>query len=606
MTSSILKSGRSERSANSFTDWELIGKGGFGEVFKAKNKLGDLVAIKKISKKHKHVRVEDEVRVLQKMSETARGRSRIVRFFEYFADEKFTYIVMEYCDRGTLRDYVRTAGPLDLITAADVLSQLIEGLSFMHEYGIMHRDLTASNVLISRIKDGRLFVKLSDFGLTKRAPAKAAYGTCLGTPGYIAPQVRNRQEYGKEADIYSLGAILFYMLNQIEPHNHSWENDGCPRFSNCKQSDEKALDALTRMMWKQEDKRITLKELENHPFVMLAHERRLQDMNLNPPRVHLTDSGRGSSGQTGSNYRARSLSRCRHANRENNFCHDCKTSLAVYPPSYTLRPVTNVSVPKREVRKIVSADMLSMLPSAKPTNFTDSSVPPVKKNLLNHQYEWPIPDVRHLEYIHTNNYGRCAIRKDVNPAMVYEMPDENFNAKLIFEVYSNTIPNKQRLVVYEPEQVVKIPSGREPFIKKNFSSEKKFRSRDDVLNASEDIKCGYRRIHQFINFIKTKVSRCYIKHAFGHSGYNLDMKYNNAIELNFNGMKAAQAANGEFNTGFSAFTPEQQIIAKCGCLKLRHMADNSIFDQLSSSDRKAAENYLKKPFAILWAKDPAR
>lgn len=45
---------------------------------------------------------------------------------------------------------------------------------------------------------------------------------------------------------------------------------------------------------------------------------------------------------------------------------------------------------------------------------------------------------------------------------------------------------------------------------------------------------------------------------------------------------------------------EQQVIAKCGCLKLRHMADNSIFDQLSGTERKAAENYLKKPFAILW------
>lgn len=65
-------------------------------------------------------------------------------------------------------------------------------------------------------------------------------------------------------------------------------------------------------------------ELEYHPFVRLAHERRLQEMNLNPPRAQLTDSGRGSSGQTGSNYRARSLSRCRHAHRDNNICHDCR------------------------------------------------------------------------------------------------------------------------------------------------------------------------------------------------------------------------------------------------------------------------------------------
>ncbi|KAI1723770.1 protein kinase domain-containing protein [Ditylenchus destructor] len=605
MTSSILKSARSERSASDYTQWERIGKGGFGEVFKAQNKLGELVAIKKIPKNHRYVRVEDEVRVLQQLTETARGRCRIVRFIEYFSDKDFTYIVMEYCDRGTLRDYVRKAGPLDLITAADVLSQLIEGLSFMHENGIMHRDITASNVLISRIKDGRLFVKLSDFGLTKRAPDKAAYGTCLGTPGYIAPQVRNRQAYGKEADIYSLGAILYFMLNQDEPHNHSWADDGSPRLPKCKKLDEKALDALTRMMWKQEDKRITLTELEYHPFVRLAHERRLQEMNLNPPRAQLTDSGRGSSGQTGSNYRARSLSRCRHAHRDNNICHDCRIPLAGNPASDTLRAVTNVSVPKRNVRKIISADYVSTYATTKPTNFVDSSAPAVKRN-LNHHYEWPIPDVRHLEYIHTNNYGRCAIRKDVNPAIVYEMPDKNFNAKLIFEVYFNTIPNKQRLVVYEPEQVVRIPNGREPFITKKFESEKKFRSQDDVLKANEDIKCGYRRIHQFINFIKTKVSRCYIKHAFGHSGYNLDLKYNDAIELNFNGTKATQTANGEFKTGFSEFTPEQQVIAKCGCLKLRHMADNSIFDQLSGTERKAAENYLKKPFAILWAKDTAR
>lgn len=108
---------------------------------------------------------------------STQGTNRIVKYIADFEDDNNNYIVMEYCEHGTLRDYIRKKGKLRneigmhdirltirfsvsvwLILAASVLSQLVEGVQLIHKLRFMHRDLTASNVLISRMDGDQLFV----------------------------------------------------------------------------------------------------------------------------------------------------------------------------------------------------------------------------------------------------------------------------------------------------------------------------------------------------------------------------------------------------------------------------------------------------------------
>ncbi|KAI1691868.1 protein kinase domain-containing protein [Ditylenchus destructor] len=593
---------QSDKPLDNYSDFSKIGKGGFGVVFRAKNRLGQVVAIKRISKHKGGKRVEEEIRVLKRLN-TGSGHHRIVKFFESFSDEEYTYIVMEYCERGTLKDYIKQNGHLDKKTAADVLSQLIEGVSIMHKNEIMHRDLTASNVLISRVTNGRLFVKISDFGLTKKTPLTAAHGTCLGTPGYIAPQVRERQAYGKQADVYSLGAILYVMLNGTEPGSISWDSQGNPEFTESLKDklDNRALDALKAMMCRYESKRITLEELDQHPFISLAHASRLQEMRLQSPaagisnKAVLADSGRG----TASGYNTRWNNSRHPVATNNNVRRDCAFDMSLMGND-TLRGLTHVP-------------MIDHMQASLPTHFKSQTkigskfVTPYASTIDTNQnsrksllYAWPIPDVRHLVYMSVNTFGRFAIRSDIMPSMVYEMADTNGNIKLIFELYNNTVPNKQRLLIYKPARIVPVPEKYERFVEKKFESELRIRSVEELTRASSDIQMGYKRLWQFINLAKAKVSQCGLRNAFGYAGFNIDMKYNGTIELNFHGIKATQSSKGELNA--SELNDEEILLFKCGIAKLHQVADNKIYEQLSTDSKTYAQQYLDRPFLITWAK----
>ncbi|RCN34042.1 hypothetical protein ANCCAN_20112, partial [Ancylostoma caninum] len=117
-----------------FKDLEEIGRGGFGVVYAATQPNGERVALKK--------------------------------FFEDFVDGNDTYVVMELCELGSMRSYVKKNGPLSDRAAAYVLRQIISAVKYMHREGILHRDLSSGNVLISRIfSPEKISVKLCDFGL---------------------------------------------------------------------------------------------------------------------------------------------------------------------------------------------------------------------------------------------------------------------------------------------------------------------------------------------------------------------------------------------------------------------------------------------------------
>ncbi|KAL6734095.1 hypothetical protein Aduo_004673 [Ancylostoma duodenale] len=238
-----------------FKDLEEIGRGGFGVVYAATQPNGERVALKKICSRAAAERIKNEIRAIRCLR-----HPNIVQFFEDFVDGNDTYVVMELCELGSMRSYVKKNGPLSDRAAAYVLRQIISAVKYMHREGILHRDLSSGNVLISRIfSPEKISVKLCDFGLATHLRKGETACTVVGTPGYIAPQVF-KQEYDQAADVYSLGGVLYTMLTGNDP-----PSKGPMRFDGLGLS---AVELIESMMEQDAAKRIPLNEIQRSSFMV--------------------------------------------------------------------------------------------------------------------------------------------------------------------------------------------------------------------------------------------------------------------------------------------------------------------------------------------------
>ena len=136
-----------------------------------------------------------------------------------------TYLVMEFVEGKTLRQSLR-AGDLRLWEILYVFSQVCAALIEAHGQQIIHRDLKFDNIMVSRMRDGRIHVKLLDFGVAKllsRDVNLTMGGQVTGTPGIIAPELVDGEGPSAQSDLYSLGVLLFTALTGRAPF--SGEND---------------------------------------------------------------------------------------------------------------------------------------------------------------------------------------------------------------------------------------------------------------------------------------------------------------------------------------------------------------------------------------------
>lgn len=193
---------------------ELLGKGGMGAVYKARQPgLDRLVALKILppdvgADPAFAERFTREARALAKLS-----HPHIVAVFDFGQSNGLYYFLMEYVDGVNIRQALR-AGNLKAAEALKIVPQICDALQFAHDEGVVHRDIKPENILLD--KRGR--VKIADFGLAKLLGAKAdrtLTGThqVMGTPHYMAPeQIQGTRDVDHRADIYSLGVTFYEML----------------------------------------------------------------------------------------------------------------------------------------------------------------------------------------------------------------------------------------------------------------------------------------------------------------------------------------------------------------------------------------------------------
>ena len=192
---------------------ELVGQGGMGAVYKAKQRnLDRLVALKiflyRSNDPEFAERFKREARALGRLSHPA-----IVAVHNFGIREEMHFLVMEFVDGLNLRQ-VTEAERLDPVHAIQLVPELCDALQYAHSEGIIHRDIKPENILL----DTRGRIKIADFGLAKIAGKGADAGLThtqqvMGTWNYMAPEQKERPtEVDHRADIYSLGVVIYEML----------------------------------------------------------------------------------------------------------------------------------------------------------------------------------------------------------------------------------------------------------------------------------------------------------------------------------------------------------------------------------------------------------
>jgi len=196
----------------------VIGSGAMGIVYLAHDPgIDRAVAIKTIHRRL--LESGDDMTVAARFRVEAKAAGRlthrnIVSIYQFGEDDDFAYIVMEYVSGRSLRDYVQAPRKLEVPQVLCVMMQLLDGLHYAHERGIVHRDIKPANLLIA--DDGRL--KITDFGIARTETSNLTRASSIvGSPGYIAPEQYTDREIDRRVDVFSAGVLLYRMLSGTTP-----------------------------------------------------------------------------------------------------------------------------------------------------------------------------------------------------------------------------------------------------------------------------------------------------------------------------------------------------------------------------------------------------
>ena len=210
-----------QRLAGKYLIEKLIKSGGMGSVYAGKHVLMDkTVAIKVL---RPSLAVDPDV--VARFSREAKAASRIshphaVSVTDFGEDENgVVFLVMEYLEGRTLKEVIKSEGPMAPARVVEIIRQVSGALDAAHEQGVVHRDLKSENIMLTRT-NGDEWAKVLDFGIAKiqqphghRDPDITAPNLVIGTPQYMSPeQCSQSGPLDKRSDVYSLGVIVYEML----------------------------------------------------------------------------------------------------------------------------------------------------------------------------------------------------------------------------------------------------------------------------------------------------------------------------------------------------------------------------------------------------------
>jgi len=269
---------------NHYEFTEDVGQGQYAQVFKAKKKdpttgkgVGPDVAVKIIDRKDTGANVQSvtdkEIEVMLNIDHTD-----CVKLYEVYQTDEQVQLVMELMDGRDLFDRVITRKKYSEANAIALMRKVCAGVKHLHEQNIIHRDLKPENILLCHA-DEDTECKVADFGLSKLFPEDARdlqTQTLCGTPGYVAPEVLNRQPYGVEIDVWSLGVIAYITLCGFPPFPLDMASNSVKKVKNAEFTypmpqwqgiSEDAKDFISQMIVVDKDKRLSMDEVIGHKWL---------------------------------------------------------------------------------------------------------------------------------------------------------------------------------------------------------------------------------------------------------------------------------------------------------------------------------------------------
>lgn len=201
----------------------------------------------------------------------------ILELFTFFEDVNYVYLVLELADNGALHRYlIESQNALNEFEAANILSQVLDGLMYLHSNNIMHRDMSMSNLLLT----ATMAIKIADFGLATQLDqlVESKHTTLCGTPNYISPEVASRSNHGLPADIWGLGCLLYTLLVGRAPFDTNGVKSTLTQvvlgnFTIPDHISADARDLISKLLCKDPNKRIQLQQVLTHPFMFKSKQR---------------------------------------------------------------------------------------------------------------------------------------------------------------------------------------------------------------------------------------------------------------------------------------------------------------------------------------------
>lgn len=265
-----------------------IGKGSFSTIYKGySTKDNKIYAIKEITidKKQNKSNVKRELNVLKTLD-----NPYIIKLYDVIIDTNYNniYFIIDYYPKGDLSQFLNHK-PLKEKFCRKYMKQLAQGLEYLLNKDILHRDLKPQNILLTNEYN----IKITDFGFAKQIEKNSLITTLCGSPMYMAPEIINKQDYDIKSDLWSVGIILYEMVYGHVPFNVGTfvelikkMNSNIIDFSNkkIKLSDD-CLDLMKELLTKNPKKRIEWNQFFNHKWFLndelLKQENNLLEISFN-------------------------------------------------------------------------------------------------------------------------------------------------------------------------------------------------------------------------------------------------------------------------------------------------------------------------------------
>ena len=260
----------------------FLGEGSYGKVFKAREiSTGRVIAVKKMSigdSQSKYNKIIKEINLLKSLD-----HPNIVKYYDFFQEEEYIYLMMEYLEGCTLKQYIKNNENISEDNARIIIKQLLTALSYLHyTCDICHRDVKPENIMFKEKNDIN-HLKLLDFGLSLDSFESKKHLENCGTLVYMAPELLNNIKYTKGVDVWSVGIILYMLLmkgknpfynkgdsretiiKNIRNNNviFSCDND------NLNQISKMGKDLINKLLKKNPLYRYTIRSALEHPWITL-------------------------------------------------------------------------------------------------------------------------------------------------------------------------------------------------------------------------------------------------------------------------------------------------------------------------------------------------